>query len=147
MPNEAFYLAIVSAVVSVVTIFGVRVWDGLIKKQEQRAQMMGKEFDDGVERRKELIKEIDRLNGVITIKDGHITQMQGALDKARDTVQEWAIKYTKLEGQYLSAVEDLQKMTGDVSEGMSKIKHDIRNQNAAGQLAHEVEQMEKGATP
>jgi len=141
--NEAVLIAVISGAVSVVTIFGVKVWDGVIKKQEERSKMHGKEFDDGVERRKELIREIDRLNTVIAAKDEHILRMQEALDKARDTIAEWAIRYTKLEGQYLNAMEDLQKITGAVSE----VKHKVINQNAAQQATVEAALMEKHENP
>lgn len=140
--NDATFIAVISGIVSIVTIFGVKVWDSVIKKQEDKGKMQGKEFDDGVERRKELIKEIERLNGVITQKDEHIGKMQEALDKAREAIAEWAVKYTKLEGNYINALEDLQRLSGDVTEKVSMVKHDMINQRSADMLEDELR--EKG---
>lgn len=136
--TEALYMAVISAIVSIVTIFGVKVYDGMVKKRELEAARDGKEFDDGVERRKELIKEIERLNTVITAKDENIKRMQEALDRARDAISDWAIKYTKLEGHYIKALEDLQEITGDVTKEVSKVKHDMIDKRQTDILSQEL---------
>lgn len=140
--NETLITVIISAIVAISANYGVKLLEKQNKKQELEAQKQGREFDDGVERRKELIKEIERLNIQIAGKDEHIMKMQEALDKAREAIAEWAVKYTKLEGQYINALEDLQKLSGDVTAKVSMVKHDMINKRAADQIEEEVRHLE-----
>lgn len=115
MNGETFSL-VISAAVSILTIFGVQVVNAMAKKNEYSSKLQGKEFDDGIERRKELIKEIDGYKATILEKDKQIYESTQRIETLKDKIQQLTIDYVRLEGQYNDAVGDLAKFSEELAE-------------------------------
>lgn len=107
---------LISGFVSVLTIFGVQFLNFLAKGQENRTKIQGKEFDDGIERRKELIKEIEGYKVTIGEKDKLILASQERIESLKDDINTLTIKYLRLDGQYNDAIEDLAKFSEEMAQ-------------------------------
>lgn len=115
MTGETFSL-VVSAAVSILTIFGVQIVNAIAKKNEYASKIQGREFDDGIERRKELIREIDGYKAVILEKDKQIFESTQRIETLKDKIQQLTIDYVKLESQYDDAVGDLAQFSEDLAK-------------------------------
>lgn len=138
--TEGVQIAIISGVFAAVVGLGVKIIEG-------RNSVRGKDLDDGAERRRELLEEIKRQNLIIEAKDKRIEEMQALLDTARETIGKWAVKYTKLEGNYIAVLEDLQRATGNMSEQVSTVKHELINKISADRLEDELRRMQEKDDP
>lgn len=114
--NGTNFSLLISAGASILTIFGVQVVNALAKRNESQSRIQGKEFDDGIERRKELIKEIENDRITIAEKDRLITIAQARIESLKDEITRLTIDYVKLEGRYNDAVEDLAKFSEELAK-------------------------------
>lgn len=129
MDNSNFPALVISGLVSVLTIFGVRVFDYISKRSEALSKQKGKEFDDGVERRKELMREIEEYKKTIVLKDSTINDLYRQIDKLKDDIRDNAILYTKLDLKYREALHDLAHFSKemaarfDAAAGSADLEH------------------------
>lgn len=113
--NTTTISVIASGISSFFVYFGVKFIDFLIKRQESTTRLSGKEFDDGIERRKELLKEIEEYKVVIRAKDLQIGAHLDTINRLKDQIRDDSIKYIRLEGRYNEAVGDLETFSLDLA--------------------------------
>jgi hypothetical protein len=116
MLNSNIISLIISGGVSILTIFGVRLVDSYTKGREQVNRLQGKEFDDGVERRKELIREIEAQRKIIEAKDIAIAEHLVRIEALKDKVSQDAIRYIVLANKYEDVVNELSRFSTEMAE-------------------------------
>lgn len=124
--DQATFAALIALGTAIATGMGVKFFDFLIALRKGRDGLTEKQFDDGVLRRQEMIKEIDYLRNVIDNKDKEILAYHASIETLRRDFFELSIKYTQLQGDYRDVVEKLEELKQGFIKTVDQKKAEIQ---------------------
>lgn len=128
--DQATFAALIALGTAIATGAGVKFFDFLIALRKGRDGLTEKQFDDGVLRRQEMIKEIDYLRSVIEAKDKEIVAYHTSMEGLRREFFDLSIKYTALQGDYRGVLENLEEMKQKFIETVDQKKAEIQASDA-----------------
>lgn len=128
--DQATFAAVIALGTAIATGAGVKLFDFLIAIRRGRDGLNEKQFDDGVLRRQEMIKEIDYLRSVIANKDKEIATYQTQIEGLRREFFDLSISYTKLQGDYRDVVEKLEELKQGFIKTVDQKKAEIQASDA-----------------
>lgn len=128
--DQTTFAAVIALGTAIATGAGVKLFDYLIAVRRGRDGLTEKQFDDGVLRRQEMIKEIDYLRGVINNKDKEIIDYQKQIEDLRREFFDLSISYTKLQGDYRDVVEKLEELKQGFIRTVDQKKAEIQANDA-----------------
>lgn len=114
--DNATFTALIALGTAIATGMGVKFFDFLIALRKGKDGLNEKQFDDGVLRRQEMIKEIEYLRGVIAGKDKEISGYQTTIEGLRKEFFDLSINYSKLQNDYKDVAEKLDELKQQVNQ-------------------------------
>lgn len=123
--DNATFTALIALGTAIATGMGVKFFDFLIALRKSKDGLNEKQFDDGVLRRQEMIKEIEYLRGVIVTKDNELAAYDTKFEKLNTDFFQLSINYTKLEGDYKGVLEKLEDLKKGITEKIDEKKDEI----------------------
>lgn len=114
--DQPTFTALIALGTAIATGAGVKFFDFLIALRKGKDVLTEKQFDDGVLRRQEMIKEIEYLRGVITAKDKEIAEYQKTIEKNRQDFFDTSLNYARLQNDYKDVAEKLEELKKQINE-------------------------------
>lgn len=113
--DQPTFTALIALGTAIATGAGVKFFDYLIALRKGKDVLTEKQFDDGVLRRQEMIKEIEYLRGVIITKDKEIAEYQKTIEKNRQDFFDSSMNYTRLQNDYKDVAEKLDELKQEMN--------------------------------